>query len=644
MTATARSAAAGGDAFLREPPRIRGEELRRRERVQPRVVVGGDQVQRAAVQPADHERPVGRARGRCRRRSGPRSGRAPRAVRRGRPAPAPRAGASSPPRAPRRLPREELRGQTFGENHPLSSRWVVPRSRVPGCAIWPPWATPASRQPAEPAHARPALHHVASSPMLHASPESAAASQGAPGRAPAQTISWNYSSDLRARCPPPGSTSSREFLRIPSVSADPAHAGGRAARGRMGLRLRPRRGRRLRRSSTGTGSRSPSARSPPRGGARGADGALLRPFRRSAARPARAVGERRRSSRRSAASTCTARGTVDDKGQLYMLLAAARELALPGELPVNVRFCCDGEEETGGHSIVEFLVADERGADAAIIFDSGMIRRGLPAFNLATRGHGLLPPEAADRRRRPALGRVRRRGAERRACARRDAVSRLIARDGRLAEPLRRGAVPPTDEELAGWAELPAGRRRARRAGRAPDRPARGRGVLPADVRRAGARRERDRERLAAPAEDGAAGRGGREPLDPARARAAGRGDRRRASSGCCARPRPTGRDARDRAAGRRRRPGSSRRTRKRCSSGSTRSSASLGRRPALIRTGGTLPIVPALADKGIPTIITGFGLPDSNMHSPNERLLAEYVPLGIAAARELLPRRSPAL
>ena len=80
------------------------------------------------------------------------------------------------------------------------------------------------------------------------------------------------------------------------------------------------------------------------------------------------------------------RGTVDDKGQLYMLLAAARGLARAGELPVNVRFCCDGEEETGGHSIVDFLAADERGADAAVIFDSGMIRRDVPAFNVATRG------------------------------------------------------------------------------------------------------------------------------------------------------------------------------------------------------------------------------------------------------------------
>ena len=64
-----------------------------------------------------------------------------------------------------------------------------------------------------------------------------------------------------------------------------------------------------------------------------------------------------------------------------------------------------------------------------------------------------------------------------------------------------------------------------------------------------------------------------------------------------------------------------------------------LGTRPALIRIGGTLPIVPALTDNGIPTVITGFGLPDSQLHSPNERLVAEYVPLGIAAARELSSR-----
>ena len=61
-----------------------------------------------------------------------------------------------------------------------------------------------------------------------------------------------------------------------------------------------------------------------------------------------------------------------------------------------------------------------------------------------------------------------------------------------------------------------------------------------------------------------------------------------------------------------------------------------LGTRPLLVRTGGTLPIMPALADKGIPTILTGFALPDSNIHSPNENLLAEYLPLGVKAAAEL--------
>ena len=45
---------------------------------------------------------------------------------------------------------------------------------------------------------------------------------------------------------------------------------------------------------------------------------------------------------------------------------------------------------------------------------------------------------------------------------------------------------------------------------------------------------------------------------------------------------------------------------------------------------GGTLPIVPALEKKGIPTIITGFGTPESNVHSPNEKMLYRYFEQGI--------------
>ena len=81
-----------------------------------------------------------------------------------------------------------------------------------------------------------------------------------------------------------------------------------------------------------------------------------------------------------------ARGVADDKGQLYLLLKAAELLARDGALPVNVRFACDGEEETGGHSIVEFLAEDVRGADACVIFDSDMLAPGRPWFNITTRG------------------------------------------------------------------------------------------------------------------------------------------------------------------------------------------------------------------------------------------------------------------
>jgi acetylornithine deacetylase/succinyl-diaminopimelate desuccinylase-like protein len=57
---------------------------------------------------------------------------------------------------------------------------------------------------------------------------------------------------------------------------------------------------------------------------------------------------------------------------------------------------------------------------------------------------------------------------------------------------------------------------------------------------------------------------------------------------------------------------------------------------PILVRVGGTLPIYPALAEKGIPTIGTGFALLDSNVHSPNERLRVVDVDRAVSAASEL--------
>ena len=59
------------------------------------------------------------------------------------------------------------------------------------------------------------------------------------------------------------------------------------------------------------------------------------------------------------------------------------------------------------------------------------------------------------------------------------------------------------------------------------------------------------------------------------------------------------------------------------------------GRRPLIVRVGGTLPITAALAARGVPTVMAGLALPDSHTHSPNERMLLETFRLGVAAVRE---------
>jgi acetylornithine deacetylase/succinyl-diaminopimelate desuccinylase-like protein len=61
-----------------------------------------------------------------------------------------------------------------------------------------------------------------------------------------------------------------------------------------------------------------------------------------------------------------------------------------------------------------------------------------------------------------------------------------------------------------------------------------------------------------------------------------------------------------------------------------------LGVRPLLTRVGGSIPLMPALTEKGIDTILSGFALPESNIHSPNERFLVPYFAAGIDTAAAL--------
>ena len=54
------------------------------------------------------------------------------------------------------------------------------------------------------------------------------------------------------------------------------------------------------------------------------------------------------------------------------------------------------------------------------------------------------------------------------------------------------------------------------------------------------------------------------------------------------------------------------------------------------MRTGGTLPILAAFAERGIPAIVSGFSLPDDALHAPNESYRLVALEQGAAAARAL--------
>ncbi|MBF0110637.1 MAG: dipeptidase [Magnetococcales bacterium] len=84
-----------------------------------------------------------------------------------------------------------------------------------------------------------------------------------------------------------------------------------------------------------------------------------------------------------------ARGATDDKGQIFMHIKAVEAiLAATGNLPVNVVFLIEGEEEIGSPHLDPFLVSqrDLLQADLAIISDSSMWAEGMPAITTSLRG------------------------------------------------------------------------------------------------------------------------------------------------------------------------------------------------------------------------------------------------------------------
>jgi acetylornithine deacetylase/succinyl-diaminopimelate desuccinylase-like protein len=83
-----------------------------------------------------------------------------------------------------------------------------------------------------------------------------------------------------------------------------------------------------------------------------------------------------------------ARGATDDKGQVFAFLKALELLYQEGEYPLNLKVLLEGEEETDGASIEAYVPQHKAKlqADAVLICDSGMPAPGLPAIETGLRG------------------------------------------------------------------------------------------------------------------------------------------------------------------------------------------------------------------------------------------------------------------
>lgn len=84
-----------------------------------------------------------------------------------------------------------------------------------------------------------------------------------------------------------------------------------------------------------------------------------------------------------------ARGSADDKGQLYMHVKALEAFHATGTpLPINVVVVAEGEEEVGSPNLVPFVQAqaERLACDVVLISDTGMYAKGIPSVGFSLRG------------------------------------------------------------------------------------------------------------------------------------------------------------------------------------------------------------------------------------------------------------------
>ncbi len=153
-----------------------------------------------------------------------------------------------------------------------------------------------------------------------------------------------------------------------------------------------------------------------------------------------------------------ARGTADDKGQVFCLLRAYEAIRdAAGRPPLNVHFLFEGEEECGGHVLDELIKSEPElvKADAALVCDMSYYAPGLPAVYTALRG--MCYAEVTVRTLQRDLHSGTYGGVAPNAL---ETLVRLLAdlkdESGKINIPkIYKSVIPPTKAELRDWGRLP---------------------------------------------------------------------------------------------------------------------------------------------------------------------------------------------
>jgi len=325
-----------------------------------------------------------------------------------------------------------------------------------------------------------------------------------------------------------------------------------------------------------------------------------------------------------------ARGSSDDKGNFLPLLHVACAMAAAGELPVNIRVLVEGEEETNGDAVTEWVRADGVGADAAIVFDSGMPDPQTPAITIGLRGIVMLTLDVRTAERNLHSGMYG--GSVLNAL---HVMHHLITQvlpgpDGRLRDELRAGIRQPAAAELESWRRLVPGAQVLAAAGGRPVHS----GAGDEYYERNGADAALDVNELV-----------GGEPrtVVPAHAHATlsmrlAPGQDRQLMLAVLTQllndALPDGAELELRSHSAPPALFDPEEPALRLAAEALRRAC--GADPVFVRTGGSIPIVAELAGRGYPVIVGGFALPQDAVHAADESFALSSLASGEAAAREL--------